>query len=57
MTEGAFPGKMGDYLFLQRLQEVFVKLGVIDIGKKVFFGDFAGWAGENGANKPLFVGD
>ncbi len=39
MTGFAF--KIGDYLFLQGFQEVFVKLGVIEAGEEVFFNDFA----------------
>lgn len=98
MTEGEFTGKIGDYLFLQGFEEVFVKLRVIGTGpatarqrciqgrvgftppinlagqappyetrnlfsafaetsKEVLFDDFAGWAWENGADKPLLVGD
>ena len=41
---------------MQGLQEVFVKLGVIEAGEQAFFNSFAGWARENGANKLFFVG-
>ena len=47
MTEGEFTGKIGDYLFLQGFQQIFVKLGVIKTREEMSFSNFAGWAGPS----------
>lgn len=55
-TESGFSGKIGDYLFLQGLQEAFVKLGAFEASEEVFFNSFAVFVRQTGANKPLLVG-
>ena len=42
---------------MQGLEQVFIKLGVIEAGEEAFFNSFAVFAGQAGANKPLLVGD